>query len=189
MDRPQLNYGVSRQQSLTTVKGKPPGILASLSARWTAAGIAHGTGASDDDIAAFESRYGVVLPADLRAYFATVNGTAVGAYGMQDEHLLGFWQLSEVQSFAEILDGDRATAPDTGRTFAIADHSIWVYGFGVQLSDNPGAPTPIVVDIGSPFHRVASSFTDFIAAYLRNDTDVLYPDPPSSPTGSNAPVV
>ena len=171
------------------MKDRPHGILASLLARWTATGIAHGAGASDADIAAFESRYGVVLPTDLRAYFATVNGTAVGAYGMQDEHLLGFWQLNEVRSFAEILSGARATAPDAGRTFAIADHSIWVYGFGVQLSDNPDAATPIVVDIGSPFHRVASSFTDFIAAYLRNDNDVLYPDPPSNPTASGAPVV
>lgn len=67
--------------------------LTELRERWRRDGILHGRGASEADLAAFERRHGVVLPADLRAYFATTNGTAVGACGMEDGDLLGFWHL------------------------------------------------------------------------------------------------
>jgi hypothetical protein len=98
----------------------------------------------------------------------------IGAYGMQDEHLLGFWHLDEVRSFAELNEKYGPTTPEDALTFVIADYSIWGYGFGIQLSADPAAPTPIVVDIGSPYHRVAGSFTEFLDPYLRGDEDVIY---------------
>ena len=150
--------------------------LATLRERWIAEGIACDRPATDADVAAFEARYGVVLPSDIRAYFTTVNGTAIGAYGMEDEYLLGFWHLDEVRSFAEVFAGGsvRTPSPEEERTFVIADHSIWVYGFGIQLSADPEAPTPIVADVASPYHRVAESFAEFLAAYLRGDEDIIY---------------
>lgn len=151
--------------------------LARLRERWTAREIAHDRPATEAQVATFEARYGVVLPADIRAYFTTLNGTKEGAYGMQDEHLLGFWHLHEVRSFAELEAEYGPTTAEAERTFVIADHSIWVYGFGIQLSPGPAAPTPVVVDIGSPYHVVAGSFTEFLDAYLRDDEDVIYPEP------------
>jgi hypothetical protein len=151
--------------------------LATLRERWIARDIAYDRPAADTDVAAFETRYGVVLPADLRAYFTTVNGSTIGAYGMQDEHMLGFWHLDEVRTFAELEAEFGPTTPEAERTFVIADHSIWVYGFGIQLSADPAAPTPVVVDIGTPYHVVAGSFTEFLDAYLRDDEDVIYPEP------------
>jgi hypothetical protein len=163
-------------------------LLASLRQRWSAQGIAHDQPATEADVLAFEERYGVVLPPDLRAYFTTLNGTAVGANGMQDEHLLGFWHLDEVRTFAELARG--ADSPGEAlHTFAIADHSIWVYGFGIQLCANPATATPVVADIAMPYRTVARSFTDFLAAYLRDDQDVIYPDPKAEPGGSDVAVV
>ena len=163
--------------------------LATLRERWIDQGIAYDKPATEIDVTAFEARYGVVLPADLRAYFITLNGTAVGAYGMQDKHLLGFWHLDEVRSFAELFADYGPTTPEQARTFVVADHSIWVYGFGIQLSADPNAPTPIVVDIGSPYHRVAESFSEFLKAYLRDDEDVIYPEPNGGPSNSDVAVV
>ena len=163
-------------------------LLASLRQRWTAQGIVHDQPASETDVLAFEERYGVVLPPDLREYFTTLNGTAVGAYGMQDEHLVGFWHLDEVRTFAELAD--RADSPKEAlHTFAIADHSIWVYGYGIQLCANPTTTTPVVVDITVPYPTVSPSFTDFLSAYLREDEHVIYPEPKAGPGGSDVAVV
>lgn len=142
--------------------------------RWAADGILAPNRASPTEIATFEQRYGVALPAALRYYFETVNGTNIGAYGMEDgENLMGFWHLDQVRTFAEETTG--AAHPDANRTFVIADHSIWVFAFGVQLSADPGAPAPIVTDCSPALHSVASSFVDFLDAYLRDDAAVLFP--------------
>lgn len=129
-----------------------------------------------------DRRYGVVLPPALRAYFATVNGTATGAYGMEDDDLLGFWHLDQLRTFAE----EEVHGTDADRSFILADHSIWVYAFAIQLSADATAATPIVVDLGRPLHRVAGSFAEFVERYLAGDPATLYPDPPPSPAESVA---
>ena len=180
---------VRRQQAQSMSDSTIVRALASVGQRWAAQGIAYDRPASDADVAAFEARYGVVLPPDLRAYFTTLNGTAVGAYGMQDEHLLGFWHLDEVRTFAEELAGNGPSPPEAARTFVIADHSIWVYGFGIRLAGDSATATPVVVDIGSPYHQVAASFTEFLEAYLRGDEAVIYPDPKAGQSNSDVAVV
>ena len=150
-------------------------LLESLRKKWLAKGILHGHGASEAEIEEFQERHQVVLPPDVRAYFALLNGTTIGAYGMEDEDLLGFWHLDQVRTFAEqgVVD-----APDASKSFVFADHSIWVYAFALRLSKNPAAPTSVVVDIGSPPTHVADSFAEFIERYLSGDQNLIYPDPP-----------
>jgi hypothetical protein len=153
-------------------------LLARLRERWSARGILHTRSASLADINTFEQRYGVVLPLDLRAYFMSVNGTAFGRFGMEDGDLLGFWHLDQVRTFAEELASDRSmqkVPPHATNVFAIADHSIWVYGFGIQLSADPAARTPVVASFGHPYHEVAASFTEFLQGYLRGDPDIINP--------------
>ncbi len=150
------------------------GALERLRAKWATNGILSAAVASQAEIAAFEKKYSVVLPPDVRTYFATINGTAIGSLGMDDEDLMGFWHLDQVRTFAEEgIDDD----PDVARTFVFADHSIWIYGFGIRLSSDPSAPTPVVVTIGSPHICVASSFEEFIERYVRGDQTALYPEP------------
>lgn len=151
--------------------------LTALRERWRQRGILHEPGASEAECAAFEQHYGVTLPPDLRAYFTTLNGTVSGAYGMDDDDLLGFWHLDEVRTLSE---QGVESGPEAARSFVIADHSIWVHAFAVQLTPIPGAPTPVVADIGQPLTRVAESFTEFVEEYLARNLDVLYPDPLSA---------
>ena len=164
-------------------------LLAAVRDRWAARGILNDSPASNSDIAAFEQRYGVVLPVDLRTYFTKLNGTAIGASGMEDENLLGFWHLDQVRTFAEELSPNADKIPEAGGVFVIADHSIWVYAFGIKLSADPGAPTPIVVDLGKPYHQVAPSFSAFLEGYLRGDSDMIYPDPKGPGSNSTVAVI
>src|SRR5437016_746131 len=99
-------------------------ILSALRAYWDHLGILNPTGATDTDIANFEARYGVTLPADSRSYFASLNGTRGGALSMDDEGLHGFWHLDQVRTFAEEGVGDQ---PWNQAAFTLADFSIWGY--------------------------------------------------------------
>jgi hypothetical protein len=152
-------------------------VIEALRERWRAQGILNEHHATEEDLVAFEARHNVVLPLDLRRYFATVNGTALGQYGMDDPDLLGFWHLDQVRTFAEERTGSGDQDASAQSTFAFADHSIWVFGFGIQLSSDRTAATPIVCDVSIPMQKVADSFAEFISRYLLGDEDVIYPHP------------
>jgi hypothetical protein len=160
-------------------------VIGAIRERWRLRGILNSVPAADAEVRAFEARYGVVLPADLRFYFTTVNGTASGRYGMDDPNdLMAFWHLDQVETFAAVGEGGGPQPGRSAGTYALADYSIWVYGIGIQLSADPRAPTPLVADfmrsasplgspkyvadLGRPFVHVAGSFTEFADAYLRD---------------------
>jgi hypothetical protein len=154
-------------------------IILALRDYWSEQGILNERCATDGEIAAFEARYNVILPYDLRMYFRLVNGTTQGRLGLEDEDLIGFWHLDQVRTFAEEDAGGGAKNPETLNTFAFADQSIWCYGFGIQLSVDPTVPAPVVSDGATDgIFRVASSFTEFIEGYLQHDPLILYPGPP-----------
>jgi len=129
--------------------------------------------ASGQDIELFERQYGVVLPPDLREYFAAVNGTRIGECGRDDEYDVGFWHLGEVRTFAEIHIDDE---PDDGVTFAFADYLLRFGTYGVRLSSDPQAPTPVVVRLPYGRFKVADSFGEFLSRYALGDTSVLFPE-------------
>ena len=122
-------------------------VIEALRERWRTQGILNERRATEEELTAFEARYNVVLPPDLRCYFATVNGTASGQYGMDDQDLLGFWHLDQVHPFAEESILLAIRDPRARHTFAFADYSIWCFGFGIQLSGDPTAATPVVADV------------------------------------------
>ena len=145
-------------------------LFAKLAAAWAAEGHEHARPATDDDIAAFESRYAVRLPSDLRTYFATVNGGALGHDGSMDHEMISFWRLDQVRSQLELNEG-KGGRDDL---FGFAEWSIDCHTYEIQLHGDPGLETPIVIDYGSELQKVAGSFSEFIAAYLRCDDAVLY---------------
>jgi hypothetical protein len=150
-----------------------------LRERWKDQGILNEQPATEAEIEAFEAHHNVVLPPDLRFYFLTVNGTRDGRISLDDEHMIGFWHLDQVVTFAEENAGGGMGNPDALRTFAIADQLIWSFGFGVQFSSDAAATTLIVSDGGTNhIYPVTASFTEFIEGYLRNDLRIIYADPP-----------
>lgn len=100
---------------------------------WRRSKIAFRPGVSATDIAAFESKYGVVMPVDVRAYFIAADGTG----DAMDEGLYRFWPLTEVQPVHEVLVSDwfaysdRYSYPDC---FVFADHCINCWDYALRLT-------------------------------------------------------
>jgi hypothetical protein len=123
-------------------------------------------------ISAFESKYGVVLPNDLREYFLTVDG-------MEDELDPGtnrFWPLEMVKPVSHELTeihSDRWSYPDC---FIFVDHCIWCLAWAVKLSNESLAESLPVFQVtasDSPGQEIAPSFTAFIEMYLADQHSVL----------------
>ena len=109
-----------------------------LHAHWLAQGIELPPGVTEDRLKEFETRFGVVLPTDLREYFLHVDG--MGEPFQWDEDLFNFRPLSEVESISdlEIMLEDRSSY------FVIADHSIWLPAFAIRV-DTVCEPSPTSV--------------------------------------------
>ena len=139
---------------------------------WQRLGILNVKGASDEEIAHFEARYGVTLPPTLREYFSLLNGTEQGQLGMEDEDLISFWHLDQVRTFAEEFPGDES--PHADRLFVFADWSINARVWAVHLSTDPAERTAVFAY--DPGQQVAASFEEFLQRYVARAADVLFPD-------------
>jgi hypothetical protein len=139
--------------------------------------ISHGPPASQSELVAFETRYSVSLPQDLRAYFTTLNGSESGRNGPMDDQLLSFWHLSEIRSLVEHCPG--VPIPHAESYFVFADYSIDVHEYVVRLSLDTRLPTPVMVVVDEFLVEVAHSFGAFLQSYLAGDNVVLFPDLPS----------
>ena len=145
-------------------------LLANLRSAWAAEDHPHASPASEREIAAFEERYNVRLPSDLRAYFATLNGGDLGREGSMDQEMFTFWRLDQVRSQKELSEGTGGRSD----LFGFADWSMDAHVFVIQLQLDPQRPTPVFIDSGKELQEVAASFSDFLAGYLRDDENVLY---------------
>ena len=141
----------------------------SLITYWHAQGVPTGTGATERAIAAFERSNGVRLPADVRAYFARVNGTA-----KYDDQGIVFRPLDQVESVAASYRPNEWTGSEAATYFLFADYLAATWEFAIQLSPDPEAPAPVAVMWG-PLSVVAASFSEFMERYLRRDPDALEP--------------
>ncbi len=139
---------------------------------WRGAGLTIRPPTGREAIQAFESKYNVVLPTDMREYYLTVDG-------MEDELDPGmnrFWPLEMVKPVEEELSErhkDRLAYPGC---FLFVDHCIWSWrgpsdwarsrqrGRG-RCSKSPPATCP--------GRQIASSFTAFVEIYLANQYSVL----------------
>jgi hypothetical protein len=146
-----------------------------LIARWTEHGIAIPSGASDAEIATFESQAKRILPDDLRCYFATVNG--MGVRGTIDDDFFSFWQLADVESIAQFVPDRSSRIPTASDYFIIADHSISLPSFAIRLSNTTNEPSPVAsvfTDRGAlESEDVFESFSEFLRSYLNNPMDTV----------------
>jgi cell wall assembly regulator SMI1 len=82
----------------------------SLRKFWLRQGVRLNPAASEDELAAFEAKYHVRLPSDLREYFAAVNGFDGSEYWMTDNEAITFLGLDEVKPLSEYWSPDVADA-------------------------------------------------------------------------------
>jgi hypothetical protein len=139
---------------------------------WRGAGLTIRPPAQQEAIRAFEAKYNVVLPADMREYFLTVDG-------MEDELDPGmnrFWPLQMVKAVEDELSeihGDRWAYPGC---FVFVDHCIWCFAWAIRLGREPSVASGPVFQVTAnevPGRQIAPSFTAFVEMYLKNQYSVL----------------
>ena len=149
-----------------------PDLWQQLVELWRSAGLTIRPPVRPEAIQAFESKYAVVLPADMRDYFQKVDG-------MEDELDPGtnrFWPLEMVKPVAEELSElhtDRLAYPGC---FVFVDHCIWCLAWAVQLGKEPAMVSGAVFQVTAgevPGRQIAPSFTAFVEMYLANQYSVL----------------
>lgn len=129
--------------------------------------VTHG----ESEVASLEAHYGLLLPADVRAYLLHACSTLDDGGQMDD--CTAWWGLERIRSVVEECDDQSpmTLAIDPRKTLIFADHLIWCWAWAACCDggDNHGR----VMVIG-PDRWVADSFAEFIDRYL-TDEQSLYP--------------
>jgi cell wall assembly regulator SMI1 len=133
-----------------------------IKVRWASEGITIRPGASTEALDAFEARYGVVMPGDLRAYFSAVDGMDESDW---DRDFCQFLPLDRCAPIAE-SEEDLAQFDWASRYFLLIDHSIEVFFYAVQLSPDPEVECPVILWDGTDRWACSPSFADFLQRYL-----------------------
>ena len=145
-------------------------IGAKLKNHWVSRGVEVNPGVSAEELEAFESKYQVVLPADLRDYFLTVDGMVEG---VMDQGCFNFWSLKAVKPIPEDSPNysDRYIK-DARSFFVFADFLIWSHAYAVRLSSTD-APNTIFMIGGETPIRMFDSFSEFVSVYLSDPDGLL----------------
>jgi hypothetical protein len=143
---------------------------------WRSIHAGNASGASSEAIAAFERKYHVVLPADVREYFMTIDG--MGENDM-DKAMNRFWPLGEVKPVEEELSDsrgvvypDRFAYPDC---FVFADHCMNCWDYAVKLTTDPTQQAPVyrVTASDEPGEQMAASFREFMVRYSDDPDSIV----------------
>ena len=146
-------------------------LFAALRARWSEQGIDHATRATAAELDAWEARHGRTLPAEVRAYFAALNGFDGGKDGPEDNDSVTFWNLSELRPLTE--ERPEARVPDAASCFIFADNLLWgSYALRLRPGRNEYAEVT-TVDEPRPT-IVAASLREFLEGYLASDPEILF---------------
>lgn len=142
----------------------------SLKHFWLQQGIKLKPGASEIELFAFENKYDVRLPEDLKNYFSTVNGFDDSD---ADEEYITFLPLEEI----EPLSMNWSQAPEAKSYFIIADWSISCHVYAIKLTKDNEFNNPMFIDFNNKKipTQIADSFSEFAQSYLKNDYKVLFP--------------
>jgi hypothetical protein len=135
-------------------------------------GIEINPGVSNEELTAFESKYHVSLPSDLRDYFLSVNGMAEG---VSDDALIRFWSLNEVKPIPEEAPDydDPAYIQDAQSLFFFADYCIWSHAYAIRLSSSSEASNPVIVIGDEKPTLMFDSFSELVSSYLSDPDSLL----------------
>jgi SMI1 / KNR4 family (SUKH-1) len=143
---------------------------------WLQSNLERRLGASGEDIAAFETKYDVVLPPDFRKYLLLVDGSSDGD---MDNCYYRFWPLAEIKPVSEELDdsggviySDRFGYPDC---FVFADHLINSWLYAVKITKDPAQLAPVfrVTASETVGEQLAPSFLEFMTKYANDPASIL----------------
>lgn len=142
-----------------------------LSEYWQRSGLAIQPGVDPAAIRAFEAKYEVHLPADLRSYFLVVNGTGPD----MDPDLYRFWPLEEVKPVEEELNEVYPDRYSYLGCFVFADHCIscWDYAARLECHGETAGPVFRATGTNPPREQMAASFVEFIEMYLASPNNII----------------
>jgi hypothetical protein len=132
----------------------------------------------EERIQAFERRENVELPQDVRTYLLTANGMDLAFRLGKDKQGFAFWPLEAIVR-ADVQAGreapPRIPRANIAEFYVFADYldRSWEYAFKARGED---AGSVVLVDGVHDGYRVASSFGDFLQAYLSEQIR-LFPPP------------
>ena len=144
----------------------------SIKRHWSSHRVEINSGVSESVLDAFEAKHSVVLPADFRDYFRSVNGMPPDEV---DDDMIRFWMLEEVTALPkgapEYADRGYVENPET--LFLFADYSIWAHAYAIRLGTTALDSNEIVI-VGSESPKlIFDSFSGFVDAYLTSK-DLLH---------------
>ena len=167
---------MNREHDHETIK-----IIDRLKGHWVQEGLKTRPGASQAEIGAFEERYSVRLPPDLRTYFAMVDGMAEGE---TDANMFSFLPLKAVKCVSEELahfggipdyTGIMQSLPDPHHWFVIVDYLIASAVFAIRLHSVVDETPVFWIGSGKEYQCVAGSFSEFVEIYFARPLSLVQP--------------
>jgi len=132
----------------------------------------------DEQLTLFQFRNKLIIPDDLTAYFKLTD-TEIDSY---NQDMFTFYKFDEFKSVREDV-GDYRGVPDYRNIvntlaehencFVFAEYSIYVEVFAIRLYETQSNQNEIYAICGDEYKVVANSFTEFIALYRNNWSDVM----------------
>src|SRR5438132_1102996 len=123
---------------------------------WLSRGVKIRTGASPEDLIAFERTHGITLPADVRAFLQAVNGFEEGEW---DEEMVEWYPISKWEPMTDppyIAE----TLQDAGSYYLFADYCIQAGLYAIRLGPGADERYTVIGWLGGdpPSWRIANSF-------------------------------
>ena len=141
----------------------------------TQSDIELGESATEQEIADFETKYGIKFPADVREFFLKINGVYEGGGFVAIEPLAEWCLATEYDNYSpeyyREYFGEMGTE-DTDQYFHFGNYDISVWDWYIKLNADPEAGNPIVV-IHEKKTKIAENFTEFLQKYRISDPESL----------------
>jgi hypothetical protein len=149
--------------------------------RWIAAGATPRDGATPEDLARFESRYGVALPADFATFYRAIDGMPPNE---MDDEMIRWWPIDEVKPVNDDLKQVHDAYPNQ---FIFADWSLWAHAFAIDLSKGSNHGRVVIAGMASGPIPLSGSFGEFLDLYVRKSRDLYGPEQPIPRSDAMAP--
>jgi len=146
-------------------------IFQKLKQHFVDAGVEINNPASPAEIRAFQEKYSVKLPDDLREYFLTFNGTGKGNFGNSG---YAFYSLEEFEPLAETDDISENEKVNYSECYSFSDYMMRAWGYAVKLENNKSKNCIYSFGLKKyPNHQVAESLSEFVAIYLESPDAII----------------
>lgn len=136
-----------------------------LKNHWISHNVKFNDGVSEKALSAFEDKFGVALPSDMREFFLTVNGMPDG---VTDDEMIRFWMLEEVKPLPsgapEFATTEYVDHPES--LFLFADYSLWAHAYAIRLAGSFFKTNDIFIIGGDYPILLFRSFGELINSYL-----------------------